>query len=412
MIRKIQGNEYLKRYDNMTAQEREEYEGRVGQWLSDNSHMLAQKGEVFEARMQNVLQVSGTWNDQECQAFEEGARLLSALVNQADTWLPDMLYVKSAKRAIKQMVEALWDVDSQSIPTVEIIPKSPEVLSMNSKTITAEKILSLQERYAGNGDITDGHQQGEGENKEEVRSKKEEGRTQTSSIEHQPSSIIPARPKHIDQYVHLLPQKTQEHAALVQGLYRELEDARQKMQLLMDDKRASAADREAWAKKATKCDNTLRKIFDELDSEWEKLVKSGRVVVDDLGNARVMDDVRGKMDDGRGKMDDGRGKMDDVRGKMDDVRGKMDDGRGKMDDDSAISHQPSAITSEQKARRRELRKWLTDTRRGNGAGRDERVKQWKVNFKEYLTLEGDKAFEDEKILEAAKHYEIDLKDLK
>ena len=363
MIRKIQGNEYLKRYDNMTAQEREEYEGRVGQWLSDNSHMLAQKGEVFEARMQNVLQVSGTWNDQECQAFDEGARLLSALVNQADTWLPDMLYVKSAKRAIKQMVEALWDVDSQSIPTVEI-PKSPEVLSMNSKTITAEKILSLQERYAGNGDITDGHQ--------------------TSSIEHQPSSITPARPKHIDQYVHLLPQKTQEHAALVQGLYRDLEDARQKMQLLMDDKRASAADREAWAKKATKCDNTLRKIFDELDSEWEKLVKSGRVVVDDLGNARVMDDGRGK----------------------------MDDGRGKMEDDSAISHQPSAITSEQKARRRELRKWLTDTRRGNGAGRDERVKQWKVNFKEYLTLEGDKAFEDEKILEAAKHYEIDIKDLK
>ena len=118
------------------------------------------------------------------------------------------------------------------------------------------------------------------------------------------------------------------------------------------------------------------------------------------------------MDDGRGKTDDVRGKMDDGRGKTDDVRGKMDDGRGKMEDDSAISHQPSAITSEQKARRRELRKWLTDTRRGNGAGRDERVKQWKVNFKEYLTLEGDKAFEDEKILEAAKHYEIDIKDLK
>ena len=354
MIRKIQGNEYLKRYDNMTAQEREEYEGRVGQWLSDNSHMLAQKGEVFEARMQNVLQVSGTWNDQECQAFEEGARLLSALVNQADTWLPDMLYVKSAKRAIKQMEGCLMS---------------------DGGGLMAENLGSNLGSNQGSN---------QGSQTSTLSPQTSDIRHQTSSIEHQPSSIIPARPKHIDQYVHLLPQKTQEHAALVQGLYRDLEDARQKMQLLMDDKRASAADREAWAKKATKCDNTLRKIFDELDSEWEKLVKSGRVVVDDLGNARVMDDGRGK----------------------------MDDGRGKMEDNSSIIHQPSDITSEQRARRRELRKWLTDTRRGNGAGRDERVKQWKVNFKEYLTLEGDKAFEDEKILEAAKHYEIDLKDLK
>ena len=404
MIRKIQGNEYLKRYDNMTAQEREEYEGRVGQWLSDNSHMLAQKGDVFEARMQNVLQVSGTWNDQECQAFEEGARLLSALVNQADTWLPDMLYVKSAKRAIKQMEGCLMS-DGGGLMAENLGSNLGSNQGSQTSTLSPQTSALRHQTSSPFRDITDGHQQGEGENKEEVRSKKEEGRTQTSSIEHQPSSITPARPKHIDQYVHLLPQKTQEHAALVQGLYRELEDARQKMQLLMDDKRASAADREAWAKKATKCDNTLRKIFDELDSEWEKLVKSGRVVVDDLGNARVTDDGRGKMDDVRGKMDDGRGKMDDGRG-------KMEDGRGKMEDDSAISHQPSAITSEQKARRRELRKWLTDTRRGNGAGRDERVKQWKVNFKEYLTLEGDKAFEDEKILEAAKHYEIDIKDLK
>ena len=339
MIRKITNGEYLKRFDNMTAVERREYLSRVGDWLTMSGQCLTKKGEVTEARMQNVLQISALWNDQECQVFEEGARLLSALTGIGDTWLPEMLYVKSAKRAIKQMFEVLWSVDEGDME--EGRGKKED----NSAVSHQPSPESPFQENAGNGAVAG---------------------------EHQPSSITPARPKHIDQYVHLLPKKTQEHAALVQGLYREMDEARRKLDLLANDATASAADREAWAKKATKCDNTLRKIFDELDAEWAKLVKQGRVVVDDLGNARVMDDVR-----------------------------------GKMEDDSAISHQPSAITSEQKARRRDLRKWLIDTRRGNGATREERVKQWYVNFDEYLALEGDAAFEDEKIKEAIKHYGID-----
>ena len=347
MIRKIQGNEYLKRYDNMTADERKEYENRVGQWLSDSGQLLAEKGEAFEARMQNVLQISGAWNDQECQAFEEGARLLTALVSQVDTWLPEMLYVKSAKRAIKRMFEALWSVDEGNME------EGRGEKEDNSAVRHQPSPESPFQENAGNGSIVDGHQ---------------------------PSSIIPARPKHIDQYVHLLPQKTQEHAALVQGLYRELEEARKKMNLLMDDKTSSPADREAWAKKATKCDNTLRKIFDELDAEWAKLVESGRVVVDDLGNARVMDDVRGKMDDGN--------------------------------DQEPLTENPEPLTSEQKARRRELRKWLVDTRRGNGDNREEWKTKWIENFKEFHALDGDNAFKDEKVMAAMKHYEIDIKDIK
>ena len=383
MIRKIQGNEYLKRYDNMTAQEREEYESRVGDWLSVDGQSLTKKGELFEARLQNVLQVSVGWNDQECQAFEKGARLLSALVPTADTWLPDMMYVKSAKRAIKQMFTLLWSVDAG--------------VRMQAGAAKEAPMQPAQPFQAGAGDgaVGSGNHEGEGQTalgehsetlatagtQEDVRSKKEEGMLQTSSIEHQPSSITPARPKHIDQYVHLLPQKTQEHAALVQGLYREMEEARQKLQLLMNETTASSADREVWAKRATKCDNTLRKIFDELDAEWAKLVKQGRVVVDDLGNARVMSDV---------------GSMKSE----------------EKPQPSALSPQPSEITSEQRARRRELRKWLIDTRRGNGATRDERVKQWHENFREYLTLEGDAAFEDEKIKEAIEHYGIDVEKLK
>lgn len=321
MIRKIQGNEYLKRYDNMTAQERKEYEDRVGKWLSDNSHVLTEKCDVFEASVQNVLQMSTVWNDQECAAFEEGVLLLSALIHSADTWLPDMLYAKSVKRVIRRMFEALWSV---------------------------------------------------GEGTRQNRETQDNETKEDSTISHQPSAIVPVRPKHIDQYVHLLPQKTQEKAATVKGLLRDLDVARENARRLMDaneqgDKIAQ------WATAAQKIDKKVKAIYKELDAEWKKLTESGRVVVDDLGNARVMDDVR-----------------------------------GKMEDDSAISHQPSDITSEQKARRRELRKWLIDTRRGNGSTRDTHIEKWKSNFKEYLTLEGDAAYQDEKIIEAAKHYEIEL----
>jgi hypothetical protein len=54
-----------------------------------------------------------------------------------------------------------------------------------------------------------------------------------------------------------------------------------------------------------------------------------------------------------------------------------------------------------------LRKWLVDTRRGNGDTREEHVQKWAENFKEYLTLEGTAAYDDDKIMAAMKHYEID-----
>ena len=370
MIKKIQGSEYLKRYDNMMAQERKAYEIRVGQWSADCWPLLSDKVEVFEASMQNVLQMSVTWNDQECQAFEEGARLLSALVGTSDTWLPEMLYAKSAKRAIKRMFTLLWGVDeghaetttektTEQEPGQRLAKDSVRMQAGTAKEAPIQPDAPFQDN-AGNGNITGGNQNGE---------------TQVDTV--------PARPKHIDQYVHLLPKKTQEHAALVQGLYRELDDARQKMDLLMNDPKASPRDREAWAKKATKCDNALRRILDELDAEWAKLVKEGRVVVDDLGNARVIPADK-PADESTGTVADGA--------------------NGANEANEANGTQE--LTSEQKARRRDLRKWLTDTRRGNGAAREERVKKWKENFKEYLTLEGDAAFKDEKILEAMKHYGI------
>lgn len=365
MIRKIQSSEYLKRYDNMAAAERAEYESRVGDWLSVDGQSLVKLGGTFDARLQNVLQVSAGWNDQECQAFEEGAVLLSALVGTMDTWLPDMLYVKSAKRAVKLMFEALWKVDAEGLTP--------------SPSPTGEG--SHGGKAADKGLAKDSVRMQAGEAKDNAYMV-ETGGAVSVSPDAKPTTAttakppVPARPKHIDQYVHLLPEKTQERAAQVKGLLRDLDDTRKKLDLLMEDPTAKDTDRESWAKLATNIDNRLRKIYDELDAEWEKLVKSGRVVVDDLGNARVVD---------------------------------LPETAADEDDDNAGDKQE--LSSEDKARRRSIRKWLVDTRRGNGdeENRAEHVIKWHENFEELWKYDGDKVFEDEKVMAAAAHYGIDLK---
>ena len=102
MVRKINSNEYLKRYDNMSAVERSAYGDRVGEWLRSGALLLGRRVEESGARFQNVTQASIGWNDSECKAFEDGARLLSALVGvRKDTWLPDLLYGKAVRRTVR-----------------------------------------------------------------------------------------------------------------------------------------------------------------------------------------------------------------------------------------------------------------------------------------------------------------------
>ena len=348
MIRKISGSEYLKRYDNMSASERTEYESRVGGWLSVDGQALVKRCETFEARLQNVLQVSAGWNDQECQAFEDGAVLLSALVGQADTWLPDMLYVKSAKRAVKLMFEALWRIDAGSLTP------SPSPTGEGS---------------VGGGKVAEKDTKGSG-----------------TSV-----SLVPARPKHIDDYVHLLPEKTQEHASHYGELMDELRESRRKLDLLMEDKTATDKDREAWAKKVKKLDDTIGAIKRELDEGWNNLVKQGRVVVDDLGMAHVLPLVQ---------TSDGKEAVQTT---------PTEDCSIKTQSPNLGGEGAAEMTSEDKDRRRSIRKWLVDTRRGNGDTREEHVKKWQENFREFLAFEGDAAYEDEKVMAAAEHYGIDIK---
>lgn len=352
MVQKIQSSGYLKRLSNMTVAERQAYMDRVGEWLRNGSRLLVNRTEDFDARLQNVMTASVGWNDAECEAFEEGARLLSSLMGTSDTWLPELLYKKAARRSIRQMFSTLSAVAGAAGAASEKREVKSEVPEKEKgKEPAAAKPQPAEKPAEAKAQPT----------------KKGEGPA-ASSV----TAGVPVRPRHIDQYVHLLPKKTQEHAAEVRDLLRQLDDAREKARLLMNDAQASPDSRAQWARRATQLDDKVRSIYKELDAEWEKLVKQGRVVVDIFGNASIAPD-------------------------------------GEPSDTVAQEEKPE-LTSEQKARRRELRKWLIDTRRGaEGKAREKRIEQWKENWKEYLTLEPlEAAMKDEKIVAAAQHFGIEI----
>lgn len=373
MIRKIQNHEYLKRYDNMSADERDGYMKRVGEWVKNCYPCLRDKTDNFEARIQDAITASAGWNDAECQAFEEGAVLLSATAAMTDTWLPDMLYKKAVRRAVQKIIDVLAAVLSGcALDEIKQKRESAKAAVQPATSPAREELPAAPFQGAANDSVAGGNIKGEGK-KEDVR-----GKMDDETLNPEPltvnQGVVPARPNHIDQYVHLLPQKTQERAAKYGPLMRELDETREKERLLMDDPTASAKDREALAKRIAAIDKEIRGIKKELDVEWEKLAKSGRVVVDDLGNARILPPQQGE----------------------------------EQQPAAETPQAPVELTSEQKAKRRDLRKWLVDTRRGNGDTREEHVKKWKDNFKEYLTLEGDAAYADEKVKAAAEHYGIEL----
>ena len=373
MVRKIQAAEYQKRYDNMSAGERSAYEGRVGEWLRGSAPVLMGKSDSFESKLQDVLTLSAGWNDRECSAFEEGAVLLSALMSGGETWLPELLYTKAAGRCIKRMCGLLSDVLAEN-GSVSAMPSqhTGQVAKMPKEEPAAGTSMATQAVGANRpfrGQLV-GSQQGEGPDKQKTVGTVPPGKPTDAGA--RGAAGVPVRPKHIDQYVHLLPKKTQERAAKYGPLMRELDEMREKQRLLMDAEGVSSKDREAVAKRIVAIDKEIGGIKAELDTEWERLVKQGAVTVDDLGMAHV-------------------------------VNGE----ELAADSEDATKE----LTSGQKARRRELRKFLTDTRRGNGKTREEHRAKWREAWREYLTLEPlEAALGDEKIREAAAHYGIDAKE--
>ncbi len=426
MIKKILVRDYLKGYGDMTAEERKAFVGRVGEWLAQDGARLLAMTDRPMARSQSLMMITTRWTAEDCRAMAEGISLMSAMVAVADTWLPTQIYMKSAYRAVRQVyiilnsligVGVKGKADGLNVTINPItgapIPKTnnaatgqrgaaapynqepkraagagagkPQALpssvgaKRNTKnTETTEKVGSGVAGVNGTEcTVADGQPQNPDPSRNVSSVNIDTGGIQPSS------AVVPARPKHIDQYVHLLPKATQERAAEYGELMQQLGEARDNMQLLMDDDHASAKSREQWAKQATKLDKKIRALKEELDREWEKVAESGRVVIDDLGMAHLVPTSQ----------------CDAAL-----------NGDGTSADGEGGEREPVELTSEQKKRRRELRKWLIDLRRGKeGKDREKRIEQWRVNWKEYLTLEPkEKALEDEKILEAAKHFGIDL----
>ena len=442
MIKKILVRDYLKGYGDMTAEERKAFVGRVGEWLVRDGMRLMTLTDRPMARSQSLMTITMRWTTEDTKAVTDGIMLMSALVGVADTWLPTQIYMRSAYRAVRQVVTVLtdfakgkvnglnllvnpatgapmlppktvtrgngktsetaarlqgkgWQGHLQPVPAMKKLPKVEQM----TKHPGIEKgsgvaLQPLAKSAAGAGAVNPqalpSSVSGTGQTENPLPMIKTVGTeydAATDTVRVQ-CAVVAARPKHIDQYVHLLPKATQDRASQYGELMRQLGEARDNMQLLMDDDHASAKSREQWAKQATKLDKKIRAIKEELDREWEKVAESGRVVIDSLGMAHLV--PTSQCDTAQNG--DGAG------------------GNGTAADGEGGEQEPVELTSEQKKRRRELRKWLIDLRRGKeGKDRERRIEQWRVNWKEYLTLEPkEKALEDEKILEAAKHFGIDI----
>lgn len=414
MIVKISSNDYLKRFDNMAAEEKDGYLERVGEWLDRQAPMLLKRAVDEAAVFQNVIQVAAVWNDTECLAWTDGARLLTALNATADTWLPDMLYVKSAKRAIRQMVLVLSSMNNGN----DTRGKAKEEPAEGTGKAT-QAVAPFPKGTADGGGTVGDH-----DREEKVKP-------------------FPVRPKHIDQYVHLLPKKTQERAATVRGLLRELDIAREKARCLSDA--GGHPDKVAmWAKAATKIDDKVRAIYNELDAEWARLVSNGTVTVDEFGNAHVVEtppsagqqqeqphdeqpaeeapaveapaeEVPAAEEEQPAEEqtpaaeeapaeeetpDDGSQEPQPAKGRP--GRPAMTDEEKKAAAErraAAKAEKIAARKAEEDAKRLEyLKKWLRDTRT---AVSDERRRQWEENCGELLALGGEVT---DSIRKAAEHY--------
>ena len=402
MIRKIRRDEYLKGYGAMSDGERKDYLKRVGEWLTDGGRRLLEATERPMAKAQNIVLLSARWKEQEVTMFAEGARLLSALMDVADTWLPTQLYAKSAYRATRQIVGVLSEVSGDN-PKVFVIEKTPALLK--APVITEEQKQRIVEKYTKKAmakmeakeaaDTSAGKPQG--------TVTQQELKPQTSNLKPQASGAVPTRPKHIDQYVHLLPEKTQERAKQYGPLKREIEAARENMRLLMNDPHSSAADREKWAKLAARNDEKIAKINAELDREWEKVAATGRVVVDDLGMAHLLPaDGEAEPAVTQQETQPEAEKQGQDAESQEPLALNPEPENRKAAAEKRATEKAEAKQAKDAKRREYLKKWLRDTRTNPS---DERRKQWTKNCKELLALGGEMT---DSIRKAGEYYGVDM----
>lgn len=416
MIHKLTGNEYLKRVGSMDAAEKQRLAKRIGEWLGKAAPMLLPKASEPFARMQSVMQLGGEWDTDAQTAFNDGARMLTAFMGVTDTWLPDMLYTKSAKRAILLM----HDILQSNVGKLMEVPKSVE-LPEPQKAEARKSQKSRSPEVQSNAHAGDGvgekpvapNANGVAPKRKKVAPKRKDiaadgnlsspnGKAATTEPAPQaaavkepvkptavnnelktldPKAFVP-RPKHISQYIYLLPKDTQERASHYADLMQDLGTARTNMRLLMDDDKSTDTERARWAKMAVRLDERIAALRRELDDEWNKVVATGRVVVDALGMAHLLDED-GKVADPKPVVtllaSDKKGTSRSHHKK------KYDPGKGMTDEERAkrISY---------------LQKWLRDPRPENTP---DHKKQWELFAKELVALGGNVT---KSIVRTGEHY--------
>lgn len=388
MIQKIRNTEYLKPLGNMNAVETQEYLNRVGEWLDSQSSLLTAKYTDSMASFQNVLQCAIMWNDAETKAWSDGVILLTALASVCDTWLPDRIYAVAAKRSIKQLVRCLSNAS---------VPKGNSEEDGNVEK--AADIIPVK----GNDDKAPA-----------AAVKDNKKATQTASLKPLGGEAVPVvRPKHIDQYIHLLPKETQERAATVRGLLRELDVARENMRLLSDVPTSPSDKLAQWAKMATKLDEKIKSIYKEIDREWDNLVKKGIVKVDDFGNAFVVKPEAAQEDATEKKNEEEKPAAEET---TEEITGKeappAEEHPKKMGRPALTDEQKAAKKAEREEKKHQenvrkaglLRKSLIDKR---NAPTEEQKEKWVEKFKEMVKLGGEASVTD-KVREVASSYGIDI----
>lgn len=400
MIYKIAANEWYKRVNNLSELEKEALAQRIDHWLHTKAPILLPRADDPSARMMNVEQVCGDWTTDVQDAFNEGVSLMTPFAGTTDTWLPTMIYTKAAKRAIHKIVDVL----TTQLPTLGVLPQSKPTLQPHNRSTKVSTKLSTKDTKdteKPQNRTTAQPQNGKqgnhlspigGEIKREGSNVGKQGNLSSPLVGGgrgeglQPISTEGAvpRPAHIDQYVHLLPEDTQKRAAGYGQLMKDLGTARSNMRILMDDPKSTATEREKWAKTAVALDKRIGDLRTELDTEWDKVVQTGRVALDDFGIAHILDKD--------GKVADPKPKMEvNVADKNETLPKAPKKKRAPRKE----------YTEEEKAARiKYLQKWLRDPRPENTA---EHRQQWKDNARELLSLGGTIS---DSMRKAAEHYKV------
>ena len=87
------------------------------------------------------MTVTTRWTAEDCRAMAEGISLMSAMVAVADTWLPTQIYMRSAYRAVRQVVGVLMESAKGKVNGLNLLvnPATGTPMPMTNNTATGQR---------------------------------------------------------------------------------------------------------------------------------------------------------------------------------------------------------------------------------------------------------------------------------